>query len=72
MNWKYKLGDFVTPVVMHESDHATKMVVTARVTEEYAKHTERSYICSHYKLGDFVRQRILESELVLWSAGANN
>lgn len=27
-NWKHKIGDFVTPVVMADYDHATKMVVT--------------------------------------------
>jgi hypothetical protein len=63
-NWKYKIGDFVNPVVMNGYEHATKMVVTARVTEEYANHVERYYICSHYKLGDYVRTRQLETELM--------
>lgn len=63
MEWKYKCGDFVTPVVHGNYEHATKMVVTARVIEEYADHAERYYICSHYKLGDYVRQRLIESEL---------
>lgn len=63
-NWKYKIGGFVNPVVMDDCQHATKMVITARVTEEYANHVERFYICSHYKLGDYVRTRQLETELV--------
>lgn len=68
MEHKYKLGDFVSPAVMDNCEHATKMIVTARVTEEYANHTERYYICSHYKLGDYIRQRLAESELIEWKA----
>ena len=63
MNWKFKIGDFVVPVVHHGSEHATKMIIVARVTEEYADHTVRTYICSHYKLGDYVRQKLMESEI---------
>ena len=63
MKWKFQLGDFVTPVVHHKSEHATKMVVVAKVVEEYADHTKQSYICSHYKLGDYVRQQLMEAEL---------
>lgn len=70
--FKHKIGDFVSPAVMDNYEHATKMIVTARVTEEYANHTERYYICSHYKLGDYVRQRLAESELVAWTAKAKS
>lgn len=64
MEWKFKIGDIVNPVVNEGYEHAARMVITARVTEEYAQHTERFYICSHYKLGDYVRTRQLETELV--------
>lgn len=64
--FKHKIGSFVSPAVMDDCEHARKMIVTARVTEEYASHTERYYICSHYKLGDYIRQRIAESELIVW------
>lgn len=65
--WKYDIGAFVTPVVMHALEHATKMVITARIETEYADHTELWYLCSHYKLGDYIRTQLLESELSPWA-----
>lgn len=66
--FKYNIGDFVCPVVMDSYEHATKMVVTGRVLEEYAGHVERYYICSHFKLGDYIRQRLTETEIIAWKA----
>lgn len=63
MQFKYKIGDFVTPIVSSGYEHATKMVIFARVTEERAQHVERYYICSHYKLGEYVRSRVDDSEI---------
>lgn len=63
--FRYKIGSFVSPATS-DKHTATKMIVTARVTEEYASHAERYYICSHYRLGEYVRQRIAESELIAW------
>jgi hypothetical protein len=66
-DWKYKLGEFVTPITGHSLEHAVKMIVVGRVTEEYEQHTERYYICAHYKLGDFIRSRMSESEITVWT-----
>jgi hypothetical protein len=66
MNWKFKIGDFVTPIVHAYYEHESKLVVTARVTEEWADHTERYYLCSGFKLGDYIRIRAVESELTEW------
>lgn len=66
-DWKYKLGDFVTPAMGYSLEHTTKMIVVGRITEEYAQHTERYYLCSHFKLGDFVRSRLTEPEIVAWT-----
>ena len=62
-NWKYKIGDLVTPIPHDNYEHGVKMVITGQITEEYAQHTERWYICSHFKLGDYVRTKVMESEL---------
>lgn len=65
--FKYSIGYFVMPIVHDDWPHEMKMVVTGRVTEEYANHIERYYICSHFRLGDLIRQRFDESEIVAWA-----
>lgn len=61
--WKFKVGDFVTPIVHDDYEHRTRMVITARVIEEYAQHIEYWYVCSHFKLGDYVRLKHIDTEL---------
>jgi hypothetical protein len=64
--WKYNIGDFVTPIVHDHYEHGTKMVVVAHETAEFADHIERTCLCSHFKLGDYVRTRLLEAEITAW------
>jgi len=62
--WKYKFGDVVTPIVQ-DGNYASKLVVVGRITEEFREHTKYLYVCSHYKLGDYVRSSLLEDEIRL-------
>lgn len=59
--WKFQIGDFVTPVV--GDPKYNEMVVVSRHTEEFADHSRYSYICTTIKLGEHVRQQFVEMEL---------
>ncbi len=68
-NWRFNIGDFVIPVVHDQYDRATKMVVVGHFTEEFADFTKHLYLCSSFKLGDYVRVTHMETELIAWKEG---
>jgi hypothetical protein len=61
--WKFQLGDIVQPIVQGDSGHGSKMVIIAKLTHEFANHTEYSYLCSDMHLGDIKRLNIFEEEI---------
>ena len=62
--WKFNIGDIVTATVQEDYHHCQRMLVFSRVAEETAEYTARWYILTHYKMGEMVRTRVSEEEIV--------
>ena len=61
INFKFELGD----IVSHKSDNYKKMMIISRCYEESNAGIEASYMVSSCDMGQVVRQRVSEFEIVL-------